>query len=284
MEKSIDRLKVIDNIEKNITEKKFNDKVEENDPFMTEEERRELILDFDNLKTKWRNKFKANIARYIVDMITLDANQSTEIIGIENIKDLDSGAIITSNHFSKMDNTVIRYLMHKIGKRKDLFIVVQETNMKMEGEIGWLLKNCYTIPLSSNLDYLQNNFVPTLKKILDNKGFVLIYPEQEMWFNYKRPRPHKIGAYHYACKFNVPIVPCFIEMVNTDEVMNDGFKEIKYRLHVLKPIYPDMEKPLKERKEEMREKDYSARVELYESLYSRKIEDEFDRKKDIAGW
>ena len=179
MEKSIDRLKVIDNIEKNIKEKKFNDKVEENDPFMTEEERRELILDFDNLKTKWRNKFKANIARYIVDMITLDANQSTEIIGIENIKDLDSGAIITSNHFSKMDNTVIRYLMHKIGKRKDLFIVVQETNMKMEGEIGWLLKNCYTIPLSSNLDYLQNNFVPTLKKILDNKGFVLIYPEQE---------------------------------------------------------------------------------------------------------
>ena len=88
MEKSIDRLKVIDNIEKNIKEKKFNDKVEENDPFMTEEERRELILDFDNLKTKWRNKFKANIARYIVDMITLDANQSTEIIGIENIKDL----------------------------------------------------------------------------------------------------------------------------------------------------------------------------------------------------
>ena len=226
----------------------------------------------------------AIVARNVADRITITENQLTEIIGIENIQQIKTGAIITCNHFSRYDNTVIRYLMQKIGRKKDLYIIVQETNMKMEGTVGWLIKNCYTIPISQNIEYIQNNFVPTLEKIFDNNGYLLIYPEQEMWFNYKRPRPHKIGAYHYACKFNVPVVPCFIEIIDTDEIGEDGFKKVNYRLHILSPIYPDNSKPLKERKEEMREKDYNSRVELYEKVYNRKINAKFDKKKDIAGW
>ena len=32
---------------------------------------------------------------------------------------------------------------------------------------------------------------PTLEKLFQKKHFVLIYPEEEMWFNYKKPRPRK---------------------------------------------------------------------------------------------
>lgn len=284
MEKSIDRLEVIDNIEKNILENRFNDKVEIGDPILTEEERQKLILKFDSLKKKWMNKFKAVVARTIVDKLTLDINKNTEIIGIENIKDVETGAIITCNHFSQEDNTVVRYLMHKIQKKRSLYIVVQETNMKMEGDVGWLLKNCYTIPLSKDLDYLQNNFNPTLQKIFNKNAFVLIYPEQEMWFNYKRPRPPKIGAYHYACKFDVPIVPCFIEMNELDEVGDNGFKKINYRMHVLPPIYPNKELDMRARKNDMLQRDYNAKVKLYENIYSRKIDSKFEKEKDIAGW
>lgn len=284
MEKSIDRLEVIDNIEKNILENRFNDKVEIGDPILTEEERQKLILKFDSLKKKWMNKFKAVVARTIVDKLTLDINKNTEIIGIENIKNIETGAIITCNHFSQEDNTVVRYLMHKIQKKRSLYIVVQETNMKMEGDVGWLLKNCYTIPLSKNLDYLQNNFNPTLQKIFNKNAFVLIYPEQEMWFNYKRPRPPKIGAYHYACKFDVPIVPCFIEMNELDEVGDNGFKKINYKMHVLPPIYPNKELDMRARKNDMRQRDYDAKVKLYENIYSRKIDSKFEKEKDIAGW
>ncbi len=284
MEKSIDRLEVIDNIEKNILENRFNDKVEIGDPILTEEERQKLILKFDSLKKKWMNKFKAVVARTIVDKLTLDINKNTEIIGIENIKNIETGAIITCNHFSQEDNTVVRYLMHKIQKKRSLYIVVQETNMKMEGDVGWLLKNCYTIPLSKDLDYLQNNFNPTLQKIFNKNAFVLIYPEQEMWFNYKRPRPPKIGAYHYACKFDVPIVPCFIEMNELDEVGDNGFKKINYRMHVLPPIYPNKELDMRARKNDMLQRDYDAKVKLYENIYSRKIDSKFEKEKDIAGW
>lgn len=284
MEKNVERLKVIENIEKNVLENRFNDKVEEGDPTLTEEERQKIILNFDCLKKKWMNKFKAVVARTIVDKLTVDINRNTEIIGLENIKNLETGAIITCNHFSQEDNTVVRYLMHKIQKKRNLYIVVQETNMKMEGDIGWLLKNCYTIPLSKNLEYLQNNFNPTLEKLFTKKAFVLIYPEQEMWFNYKKPRPPKIGAYHYACKFDVPIVPCFIEMNELDELGEDGFKKVKYKLHVLPPIYPDKNLGLHERKNDMCQRDYKTKVELYEKIYSRKIDSDFEREKDIAGW
>ena len=52
-------------------------------------------------------------------------------------------------------------------------------------------------------------------EIIKEGGLVLIYPEQEMWFNYKKPREFRIGAYHYAAEFGVPIIPCFAEMIDT---------------------------------------------------------------------
>ena len=38
-----------------------------------------------------------------------------------------------------------------------------------------------------------------------------------MWFNYRKPRNLKRGAYYYAAKNNVPIVPIFVEIQNLDE-------------------------------------------------------------------
>lgn len=284
MTKATDRLKVVENISKNIENGRYNDKVEIGDPELTEEERKKRIISFDTLRKSPINRIKANVARKMAEKITFDINADTEIVGIENIKNIKTGAIVTCNHFSKFDNTVIRYMMCKIKRQKDLYIVVQETNMKMPGTLGFLLRNCYTIPLSINTEYISKNFEPTLKHIFDRNGFVLIYPEQEMWFNYKKPRNLKIGAYHYACKFNVPIVPCFIEIKETNDIGDDGFKKVKYKLHILPPIYPDTEKEMHERKKEMCEKDYMQKVEIYEKVYNRKIDSKFEKELDIAGW
>lgn len=278
------RLKVIENIKFAVEEGNFNKKVEEGDPVLTDEQRTEIIGKFDNLKEKLQNKTKAYIARNIVDIITEKINMDTEIIGLEKIKDINGGAIITSNHFSKVDNTIIRYLLHRIGRGKHFYIIVQETNIIMPGSIGWLLRNCYTMPLSKNAEYMTKNFAPALEKLLKQNEYVLIYPEEEMWFNYRKPRPLKIGAYHYAAKFNVPIIPCFIEIREKDTIGASGFYDLKYKLHILNPIYPDMSLGLKERKEKMRKIDYDQRVEAYERIYNRKLTNEFNPKEDIAGW
>lgn len=284
MKKSEDRLRVIENIKNSIKEGNFNNKVEENDHIVTLEDRQKVILNYDSKKKKLKNKMEYIVARNITDKITCEINKQTEIIGLENIKNITTGAIITSNHFSKVDNTIIRYMMQKINKTKDFGIIVQETNFFMPGELGWLVRNNKTIPLSMDYKYMSKNFNPTIKELLEKKNFILIYPEEEMWFNYKKPRPLKPGAYHYATKYNVPIIPCFVKIDDLDEVDEDGFKKSKYTLYVMPPIYPDKNKNLRANKEEMMKRDYDLKVRAYEMAYNKKMDDSFDEKEDIAGW
>ena len=108
MEKNKERLQVIENIRKAVENKEFNSKVELHDHVVTNEEREKVILKYDSRKKKLRNKAKTMVARSITDSITEYINFKTEIKGLENIKGIKTGAIITSNHFSKIDNTIIR--------------------------------------------------------------------------------------------------------------------------------------------------------------------------------
>lgn len=284
MKKNKDRLKVIENIKRAVQEKKFNAKVEEGDPVITQEDREKVILNYDTNKKKIKNKVEYYFARSLTDAITNDVNKDTKIVGLENIESISTGAIITCNHFSKVDNTVIRYMINKIHKAENFGIIVQESNFFMPGIIGWLIRNNKTIPLSLDHNYMSNNFMPTIKELLENKSYILIYPEEEMWFNYKKPRPLKIGAYHYAAKYNVPIIPCFIKIDDINEIGDDGFKKSKYTLYIMPPIYPDSNKLLKENKEEMKDKDYNLKVKAYEKAYGKKLDYTFNLEDDIAGW
>ena len=284
MEKDKEKLQIIENIKKSIENKNYNAKVELHDHIVTDEERENIILKYDGRKKKIKNKVKTIVARSITDSITKYINSKTEIKGLENIKGIQTGAIVTSNHFSKVDNTITRYLMQKVGKKRKFDIVVQDTNIFMPGYLGWLLKNNRTIPINRSHQYISTNFEPTLEKILKQKHYVLIYPEEEMWFNYKKPRSGKIGAYHYACKYNVPIIPCFVEMQNLDKIGKDGFYEQKYTLHVMAPLYPDTSLDFKAQKEELRKRDYELKVVKYEEVYQKKLDYNFNIENDIAGW
>lgn len=284
MEKSQDRLIVIENIRKAIEENNLNAKVEEGDPVVSKSDREKVILNYDTKKKKIKNKLEYYFARSLTDSIAKSVNKDTKIIGLENIQNIDSGAIITCNHFSKVDNTIVRYMLKKINKTKNFGIIVQESNFFMPGIIGWLIRNNKTIPLSLDHKYMSNNFIPTIEEMLENKSFILIYPEEEMWFNYKKPRPPKPGAYHYAARYNVPIIPCFIQIEDTEEYEENGFKKSRYIMHIMPPIYPDQDKDFKENKTQMREKDYEAKKQVYEKAYGKKLDYTFDPKEDIAGF
>lgn len=284
MEKSQDRLIVIENIRRAIEENNLNAKVEEGDPVVSQSDREKVILNYDTKKKKIKNKVEYYFARSLTDSIAKSVNKETKIIGLENIQNIDSGAIITCNHFSKVDNTIVRYMLKKINKTKNFGIIVQESNFFMPGIIGWLIRNNKTIPLSLDHKYMSNNFIPTIEEMLENKSFILIYPEEEMWFNYKKPRPPKPGAYHYAARYNVPIIPCFIQIEDTDEYEDNGFKKSRYIMHIMPPIFPDKNKDFKENKTQMREKDYELKKRVYEKVYGKKLDYTFDPKEDIAGF
>lgn len=105
-----------------------------------------------------------------------------------------------------------------------------------------------------------STFFPILlSNIIKNNNYVLIYPEKEMWFNYRKPRPFKRGPYYYAARLNIPVISCFVEMCPQIKKDNDQFKQINYHVHILKPIYPDPNKTLTENSLAMMEQDYSQK-------------------------
>lgn len=274
--------KVIENIKKNIKNEEFNNKVELNDPVLSDEKRDKVIKKFYKIRN---NRFLFYLRRrpafIYTSYIGLKLDKYIEIEGLDNLKDIKNGAIITSNHFNPIDNMIIRKLIKKYYK-KNLYIVIQETNLDMPGFLGYLMNHLNIIPLSKSVNYIINTFKPELKKVLDKKNYVLIYPEEEMWFNYKKPRPCKKGAYQFAFDSNVPVISCFVEMVNLEDDDNEQFKQIKYILHVLKPIYKDEKKSYRENIVYMANKDYEQKKECYEKVYNKKLDYNFSYD-DIAG-
>lgn len=260
----------------------FHVKVEVDDPQLTDSEKNSLVSRYLIERRSASYRRKNFLARQIANVATWYFNRDTKIIGLENSSMIKSGAIITANHFSPIDNTIIRRFVRK-AKKKYLPVVSQESNLAMPGIVGFLMNYADTLPITSNRYYMQHNFEKLLSEELEKNQFVLIYPEQEMWFRYRKPRPCKRGAYYYAAKMNVPIIPCFVEMREKSSRNNEVFKKLKFTLHILPAIYPDPNQSVRENSIRMCKMDYIAKSHVYEVIYGKKLDYHFETD-DIAGW
>lgn len=277
-----DRKKVISNIARAAESGDFYAKVEMDDPVLTSEQTEEIVSNYLKNRNKLSFKFKSYIARKLANIATRLVNKGTVTEGLELIPEDIGGALITSNHFSPFENTVIRHMARKKGRRR-LNIVSQTSNLAMKGIIGFLMNYADIIPISDSFHYLSGDFISTLDGLLKKDEFILIYPEQEMWFNYRKPRPLKKGVYYYSAKLNVPVISCFVEIKDLDDMDNDEFHKISYVLHVLGVLYPDSEKSINENCDELRSKDYELKKSAYERVYNKPLDYTFE-SSDIAGW
>lgn len=191
-----------------------------------------------------------------------------EIKGIENFDSLKGGAVITCNHFNAFDSFAIQMAYEASNQRKRRFYrVIREGNYtSFPGFYGFLMRHCNTLPLSSNHKTLKK-FMEATDTLLKAGHFVLIYPEQSMWWNYRKPKPLKNGAFMFACRNNVPVLPCFITMKDTDIVGDDGFFVQEYTIHIEKPIKPDKTLPYTKAVTKMAEDNYNVWKEIYEREY-----------------
>ena len=115
--------------------------------------------------------------------------------------------------------------------------------------------------------------------ILLQKGdFILIYPEQSLWWNYRKPKPLKNGAFKMAVRNNVPVIPIFITMEDSDIIGDDGFPIQEYIVNIAEPIYPDNNLQPKERVEKLLNKNFEIWKNIYEDFY--KITLEYTTKKE----
>ncbi|MCC8168027.1 MAG: 1-acyl-sn-glycerol-3-phosphate acyltransferase [Clostridiales bacterium] len=276
------KTKVIENIKQAVAEGRYNSKVEVDDPDLSQQERVDSVKQYVKKKNSLGYRFCNVCARALVDTATRILNRRTKIIGIENIKGMKCGAIVTSNHFNPLDNTAVRVTMNKAGYKR-LYMVSQDTNLAMPGWIGFIMNHEDIIPIMTSKNYPGDYFGKMIENTLKKNNAILIYPEQEMWFNYRKPRPPKRGAYYYAAKYRVPIISCFVEVRDMKKKDNEEFNKVRYIMHVLKPIYPDPDKSVRDNSIEMMNKDYEQKVNAYERAYGKKLTYEFE-DGDIAGW
>lgn len=266
--KSKDRLMIMDKIAKLEREGRFDEDVE-NDPPSKEL----LPEDIDYLRKKIRSKIKSKFAyaiarKYVNGLIHDRKLIIKEIKGLEHYAGLTSGAIITCNHFNAMDSFAMQLAYEASGqKHRNFYRIIREGNYtSFPGFYGILMRNCNTFPLSSNKDTMKK-FMTSVDQVLQEGHFMLIYPEQSMWWNYKKPKPLKKGGFTFAVRNNVPVLPCFITMEDSDVVDDDGFFVQEYTIHVAPPIYPEAGKSKAENIRNMMQQNFDVWQKIYEETY-----------------
>ena len=187
--------------------------------------------------------------------------------GIEHLRGIDGGAVITANHFHPYDSFIMQKVFDLSKRKGRMYRIIREGNYTaFPGFYGMLMRNCDTLPLSSDPATMKL-FLKATRRALEEKNCLLIYAEQSLWWNYRKPKPLKISAFEIAVRRGVPVVPCFITFNDTDRIGDDGFPILSYTPHVGAPIYPDPALPGRAAAEKMRAENEAFCKAVYERVY-----------------
>lgn len=264
----LNTLKRIDELE---TQGKFDIDAWENAPF---EPLKPGQVDYlrKKLSSKIKNKL-CNIAvnKFIKKMEKANQAILKDIKGMEKLQGITSGAMITSNHFHPFDCYPVIKMVEKLPNNRKLQVVIAEHNYAGgQGFYGKVFRNYNTIPLAEN-PRVMVECVKAVEYYLSKNHFVLIYPEQALWENYRKPRPMKAGAFRFAVKANVPVIACFVTMQDSKYMAQNGEPVQEYTLHILDVLYPKPELSYKENVEYLRAENERLTKEKYEEVYGVKL-------------
>ena len=188
----------------------------------------------------------------------------TRVVGRNNIRGIKK-AIVICNHVYMFDCLVAKGSLHH-----RLYITAASFN-NQKGRMGDYMRAGGMMPIGEGLKALRN-FDKAIETRLNQNSYVMFYPEASMWWHYEKPRPFKNGAFHYAVKYNVPVIPTFITYVNTGKVDEEGLEIKQFIYNILPPIYPKKELNNKENVQYLKETSFIQIKELYEKFYDEKLD------------
>lgn len=188
----------------------------------------------------------------------------TKVIGKENLKNLGP-AILTCNHTYMFDCLVVK---GAVGQ--DLYITAAPFN-NQKGFLGEMMRAGGMMPMSDDRSGMAK-FISAVNTRLKQGKKVLFYPEQAMWWMYKKPRPLKDGAFHFAVKNNVPVVPCFVTFTPNGKYNNENIEMQNFTLHIGKPIYAPDNLDMKEKISYYKAENFKVWKNIYEEFYGIKLE------------
>ena len=193
------------------------------------------------------------------------------VAGRKNLKAVKkTGAISICNHFSYLDTLFVR---QAVGHFRSFHTMGPKNNKTGLG--GHIVRHGGMLPFSSDMAAARNLNVE-IGRLLESGRIVNFYTEQALWTNYQKPRPMKDGAFHYALKHSVPILPVFC----TFQKDKRGHMH-KLRIHILPAIYADESLPRKEKLLRMKAQAQEAWQKCYEQAYGKRLEYLPEKRKTI---
>lgn len=168
--------------------------------------------------------------------------------------------ITTSNHVGYLDSVLTR---RALGSRKQ-YIAAAPHNCKYTVG-GAILRSAIVLPLPKTLKGTRV-FNDMIDYVTARGAAIHFYAEKSMWVGYTKPRPFKDGAFIYADKFDIPVVPmfyCFKKPRGLRRLLHLPKAVIK----IGKPIYADKSLAPRERMADLCRRAEAATAELYEQFY-----------------
>jgi len=188
----------------------------------------------------------------------------TEVVGRENLAALKGkGSIVCCNHVNKLDCVAVKYAC----RPHETYMTAAEFN-NMEGFLGDMMRLGGMMPMGTSFS-AQKNFDSAVGKILGDGGFVTFFPERAEWWGYEKPRPLLPGAYHYAVKFGVPVVPVFITFRETSASRADRKGLKQFVVNIAPPIYPDEKLDDAGKRKYLMDKNAEVWQKIYDDFYGR---------------
>lgn len=157
-----------------------------------------------------------------------------KIEGKENIEKIENGAISVSNHVLVLDCAMVGLAF---GRKKKIFYTTQEESFKIPF-VRKLIKLLRAVPIPKKIEN-QKNFIKETNNLLKNGNIVHFYPEGVLKPYCEEIRNFKNGAFNFAIKNNVQIVPMVFVFKNPTGIRKIFKIKKDVILKILEPIKCD---------------------------------------------
>lgn len=198
---------------------------------------------------------------FIFAPILLFFTYRLRIKGRKNLKKCGkNGGIVVCNHVALLDCLITKQTIFK----KAYFVGAEHNNKRGFG--GYTIKLLGFLPLSSQFSN-QKNLDSAITYYISQGKLVCLNPEQAMWRGYTKLRPFKNGAFYYAVKNNVPIIPIVHLIRKANWWDNLWGRHFKITTQVLPPVYANNDLPTKQRIEDLKTRSRDSMIKVMNDFY-----------------
>lgn len=175
-----------------------------------------------------------------------------KIVGREKIRAArKEGRFVFGNHTQMIGDALIPSF---VDLPNGPYVIVHANNVSMPF-LGRINPYLGALPLPDDMEATRN-FTNIIKKRIEQKKAIFIYPEAHIWPYYTGIRPFRDDSFIYPVKHRTPTF-CFTNTYQKRKLS----KKVRIVTYIDGPFYPDTSRSVREQRKELRDRVYNTMCE-----------------------